>query len=46
MNAIHTEKHGNATIRIHGTADRDRIKQATERFLKKAEQQRRKKERQ
>jgi hypothetical protein len=36
-------KIGNATVRIHGTADQDRIRTATVDFLKKAEKQRRRK---
>lgn len=30
-------KIGNAVVRIHGTADREKIKAATEKFLKKVE---------
>lgn len=33
---------GNATVRIHGNCDPERLKAATARFLKQAEAQRRK----
>lgn len=35
-------KHGNATIRVHGEYDLEKVKAATVSFLKKAEQQRKK----
>ena len=35
-------KFGKATVRIHGNPDRERIEAATLKFLKAAEQQRRK----
>lgn len=35
-------KHGNATIRVHGEYDLEKVKAATVAFLKKAEQQRKK----
>lgn len=35
-------KYNNATIRIHGTADNDKIRKAATGFLKKVEFQRRK----
>ena len=35
-------KHGNATIRVHGEYDLEKVKAATVTFLKKAEQQRKK----
>lgn len=35
---------GNATVRIHGTPDRQRLEAATAKFLKAAERQRRKNE--
>lgn len=37
-------KIGNAVVRIHGTADPETIKAATEKFLKKVEAAKRKKE--
>lgn len=33
---------GNATIRLHGTPDVDKVKTATERFLKRVEAKRKK----
>lgn len=33
-------KHGNATIRVHGEYDLEKVKAATVSFLKKAEEQR------
>lgn len=33
-------KHGNATIRVHGEYDLEKVKAATVAFLKKAEEQR------
>ena len=33
-------KIGNATVRIHGSTDHERLKEATHDFLKKAERQR------
>ena len=36
-------KFGNAIVRIYGECDREKLKRATADFLKKAEQQRRKK---
>lgn len=33
---------GNATIRLHGTPDADKVKTATERFLKRVEAKRKK----
>lgn len=35
-------KHGNATIRVHGEYDLEKVKAATVAFLKKAEEQRKK----
>ena len=35
-------KHGNATIRVHGEYDLEKVKAATVDFLKKAEQRRKK----
>jgi len=35
-------KYNNATVRIHGTADNDKIRKAATDFLKKVEFQRRK----
>ena len=35
-------KHGNATIRVHGEYDLEKVKAATVTFLKKAEEQRKK----
>lgn len=35
-------KIGCAVVRVHGSTDRDRLKAATEKFLKKAENQRKK----
>lgn len=32
-------KIGNATVRIHGSVDREKLKAATERYLKKVEAQ-------
>lgn len=32
-------KIGSATVRVHGTADPDRLRAATEKFLKKAQAQ-------
>lgn len=37
-------KIGNALVRIHGTADQNNVKAATERFIKRAIQQKKKKE--
>ena len=37
-------KHKNALVRMHGTADQTKIKAATERFVKRAVQQKKKKE--
>lgn len=36
-------KFNNAKVRVHGTPDPDNLKTATQRFLKEAEQQKRKK---
>lgn len=36
-------KIGNATVRIHGAADKEKIKVATELFLKKVEKNKRRK---
>ena len=33
---------GNAVVRIHGTPDRDKLKEAAEQFLKRVEAQRQK----
>ena len=35
---------GNATVRLHGTPDTERVKQATTSFLKRIEAKRKKKE--
>lgn len=40
---VSTYKLNNATIRIHGTTDQDRLKAAATLFLKKAEMQKQKK---
>jgi hypothetical protein len=37
-------KIGNATVRIHGSMNQDTVRAATERFVKKAIQQKKKKE--
>lgn len=34
-------KIGSATVRIHGNADQDRVKEATIKFMKKVERKRR-----
>lgn len=39
---ISTYKLNNATVRIHGTTDQDRLKAAATLFLKKAEMQKKK----
>lgn len=44
MNETATEfRVGNALVRIHGTADRERIQAATERFIKKVRRTRKQK---
>lgn len=42
MTAMTEYKIGNAVVRMHGECDREKLKEATTIFLKKAEAQRRK----
>ena len=44
METCATYKIGNATVRIHGKVDPDKLKEATIKFLKSIEQQKKNKE--